>query len=299
MSLNIDLHCHSIHSDGTWIVESLLHEAERRKIQGYAITDHDTLAGSIEAFHLNREKQIFRGKLLAGTEISTHVEGLEIHLIALFSTLDNLPPKTELVINLDRMQEDRVRRMKEMVEKVCAQGMKVEYHEVVSEAQKGMKSDSHPETILARPHLARILVEKGYVNSFEEAFDLYLGNDQPCYVSKFSLECGEWIRLIKKHGGLSIWAHPLMGASNNWETWTKIAPRLIDYQINGFEKNKILEGVEVTPSTITALQYLDNKFNSEDLLISTGGDYHGDRGTLGETTLSEDEWDRILSSFGK
>lgn len=297
LSLKIDLHCHSTHSDGTWGVKRLLKEANNKKVQGFAITDHDTLAGSQEAF-LN--KNTFKGKLISGMEVSTNVRDINVHFLAYFPEF-NFPDGSNLVKTLIKIQDDRIIRMQKMIDILNSLDIEITMEEVLAEATKGTNPNLIPKKIVSRPHLARVLVSRNFVPSVRRAFELYLKDGGLCYVPRFTLECREWVNQIKKIGGIVIWAHPLYGHGNNWEHLKLVAEDLKRNGIHGIEKiynydknypinEKLLyHGKEILRSIFSS--------DEKTWLFSAGGDFHGDKGTLGTLNLPLSDWKNFLEAL--
>ena len=201
--MNVDLHCHSTNSDGTWSVADILIEAERKGVKCLAITDHDNLGGSTEAFKLKDE--IFTGEMIAGIEISTRIEGKARHFLAYFPTV-NISTDSPLMQNLAKIRNSRVWRMKEMLKRAADtfDNFVITFEDVLKEASTGHDGSPQPADVVSRPHLARLLQKRGYVSTFEQAFDEYIGDKGPLYVSRFSLELDEWIQEVKDLGGCRV-----------------------------------------------------------------------------------------------
>lgn len=296
----VDLHSHSIHSDGLWTVSQLLQEAERKQIKYYAVTDHDTLEGSIDAFTTNKRLHLFSGVLVAGVEISTRVALSKIHLLTYLPTI-NIQKDSSFLMNLDKQKRSRYHRMELMVGAANDFGFKISMEEVIKIAQVGVP-DADKTTaseILARPHLARLLVQKKYVKSMQEAFDEYLAEGKPLYRKRKNLTIEEWIKEVKKLGGLLIWAHPFHYHNNSLEQFQKALDIMEKLPINGvefvynYEKKYILDPTYKQQATAIMTQ----KIADHDWLITAGGDFHGDSGCLGELSLSEQDIQRFNSAL--
>ncbi len=276
----IDLHCHSTNSDGTWTVEEILRKANEKGIKILSITDHDNLKGSVEAFQLNSSNNLFEGILIAGMEISTKVLGQKVHLLAFFPDIQTAQ-HPDLISVLDKIQNSRYYRMKKMIERANQFGFEVTFEEVLKEASGD--NNEQPTDVISRPHLGRVLVKKGYVQDLKEAFDNYLADGKPLAVERFTLKFSEWIDLIHRIGGIIIWAHPLH-ARKDMSALKEVTGYLRKYGIDGFElyydytqKYKISPDFEKEGSTFLWEIAKRNK----DLVITAGGDFHGDVGVLG------------------
>lgn len=295
--MNIDLHCHSTNSDGTWSVKQILMQAEKKEIKGISITDHDNLKGSLEAFQIY--KKYYSGILIPGIEISTRIKGNTIHILAYFPTID-LDLNSDLLQNLEKIRDSRVWRMREMIKKANKLGFHVTFDEVLKEAATGIDGTTQPIDVLSRPHLARVLISKGYVNDFSEAFDKYLADGKPIHVYRFTLEIDEWVKQIKKLNGLVIWAHPFYGHDENMDSFKKISSIMEEAKIDGIEKIYDYKGKYDVSQKFIAECNLDlmKLIKQNNWIVTAGGDFHGNVGKLGNLDLSEDNWNIFLDKLG-
>lgn len=292
--MNVDLHCHSTNSDGTWSVTQILKEAERKGVKILAVTDHDNFQGSIEANQL--APVYFSGKLIPGIEISTRVMNKSLHFLAYFPTF-NLDPQSELLQNLEKIRNSRVWRMKEMIKKAKEIGFNVTYEDVLKEVTTGTDGSQQPSDVISRPHLARVLVNKGYVNSFEEAFDSYIADGKALHIARFTLKFEEWIKQVKDLGGIIIWAHPFEGYHDDFDEFVKYAEYVTEFPIAGIERIYNYKGkYKVSENFIQrGNQYLDKIIYDKQFIITAGGDFHGNVGLLGELDLPEENSNRFLN----
>jgi len=291
--MNIDLHCHSTNSDGTWSVLEILQEAERKKVVGLCISDHDNFKGSLEAQDL--ANGIFSGTLIPGIEIATKVLDQSVHLLAYFPSF-NLPEDSILFLNLQKIRKSRVWRMKEMLKKAEEKGMNITFDEVLNVAGSGMDGSKQPTDVLSRPHLARLLVMKGYATSFDEAFKQYLANGKVLHVAKFSLELAEWVDQVKELGGILVWAHPFVGFDNNLEIFANVLDKIGTTDLAGVELVYNYEGKYVVDQAFIdeAKPLVEQMVQDKNLIITSGGDFHGNTGVLGELDLEEEDWHQFL-----
>ncbi len=294
--MNIDLHCHSTNSDGTWSVSEILVDAERKGVKVLAISDHDNLKGSREAFE--KKGGLFSGQLIPAIEISTLVEGKKVHLLAFFPTID-ISPESDLLQSLDKIQNSRIWRMKKMIEKDNAIGFDITFEEVLEAAGTGKTGDKQPTDVISRPHLARVLVDKGYVKDFNEAFNEYLADGKAIQVNRFTLKFTDWIQQVKALGGIMIWAHPLHGHEGKKESFLELAEILKDSDIDGVERIYNYKGKYIITDEFESWgqEQLDMIIAEKDWLITAGGDFHGDVGRLGELDLPADDWKRFESKL--
>jgi predicted metal-dependent phosphoesterase TrpH len=188
-----DFHLHSIHSDGRKTPADLAALAHRNGVRYLALTDHDTVAGLGEMrAALAAYPEI---TLIPGVELSVEMGGAEVHLLGYW--FDERNPA--FLAQLERFREGRLGRGQQMVAKLRALGMAVEWdrvREIAGDASVG------------RPHVALALLEKGYVGSVNEAFDRYLANGGPAYVAREKLTPEDAIAMLHAAGGIAVVAHP-------------------------------------------------------------------------------------------
>jgi len=247
----VDLHTHSTASDGTYSPKELVRLAKETGLKGLALTDHDTLAGLKEAFEEAKKLEL---PFLCGIEISVKYEKEgHFHLLGYFLTPDI--PEIEGV--LKRLQEARKKRNQKVVEKLQALGVDITYEELLKMG----------EGEIGRPHIARLLFEKGVVKSIQEAFEKYLKKGAPAYVPKALLTPEEAISLILKGKGIPVLAHPI--------TLKLSEEELIAYLK---ELKKLgLKGIEAyyTEHTSDFTNFLLSCAEELGFLITGGSDFHG------------------------
>lgn len=243
-----DLHLHTTASDGRLAPRELVAKAHRAGLQAIAVTDHDTVAGVAAAQAEGRSLDV---EVIAGVELSVTVDDREVHMLGLFVD----PGYEPLQDHLAWFAEQRTVRAAGMVERLRTQGVPVSMDEVQAQAGGGA---------IGRPHVAAALEAVGAVGTMQEAFERYIGNGAPAFVSKPTYPAAEALRLVHEAGGLGVLAHP-----GHW-TPDHVVMALIRAGLDGIET--------VHPSH----DYLVTKYY-RDLardfgLIETGGsDFHGVR----------------------
>jgi 3',5'-nucleoside bisphosphate phosphatase len=197
----IDLHTHTVYSDGTFSPRELLELARHRGLDVVAVTDHDTTDGLPEAFASGEEMGV---EVIPGLEFSTVREGAGVHILCYLMD----PSHPELVAELRRLREDRFSRGERMVGKLQELGYPITFERVREIARGGN---------IIRPHVAQALVEAGVVPSLKDAFsDELIGSGGRAYVQKHALHPLDAIALIHRAGGACVLAHP--------GTWREAAP---------------------------------------------------------------------------
>ena len=188
----IDLHAHTIHSDGRLAPAELVSLARERGVRTLALTDHDTVSGLAETARAAAREGL---SFVPGIEITAGLNGREIHVLGHFL----VPTEPALVAFCTRMQGERERRVHRMLERLAAAGVAVSFEQVSAH------SGGHT---LGRPHVARALVEAGHVSHMQEAFDRFLTPGRPGWVERERPEAAEAIALIHAAGGTASVAHP-------------------------------------------------------------------------------------------
>jgi predicted metal-dependent phosphoesterase TrpH len=239
-----------------------------------ALSDHDAVHGLPEFEAAAKGTGIVT---VTASELSTRCDGDDVHVLGLF--LD--PEEAELRAKLARFREDRDARGGAMVEKLLVLGMPLDIEEIRAVVGDGA---------FGRPHIAREMVAKGYVKTFDEAFDRFLSRGRPAYVPKPKWTLEEAIAAIRKAGGLSVVAHPI---------WYRDPEKIVSLGVAAG-----LDGLEVIHADQDGQK--ENAFSGlaerEGLLKSAGSDYHGPpegRKRVGACLLDEANWNRMVAAATK
>ena len=189
----IDLHSHTNQSDGTCSPEEVVHEAVRAGVRILGITDHDTFAGYDQALPYAREAGL---ELICGIELSTKLNGYSVHLLGYFFENADL---AGLRAQIEAVQASRKDRNIRLIERLQQLGLDITLQEAQARG-RGMTG---------RPHFAQILVEKGYAQTIQDAFDQYLGEDAKGYVRRDEPSFYEAVQWIRGARGVASIAHPV------------------------------------------------------------------------------------------
>jgi 3',5'-nucleoside bisphosphate phosphatase len=243
----IDLHTHSIASDGALTPTELIARAAERGVRIQAIADHDTLLGVAEAMAEGERRGV---RVIPATELNTESEWGDVHVLAYFVD----PHDAALEERLRWLRGNRGRRIDLMVEKLNALGYAVSLDRVREIARGGS---------LGRPHLAQALFEAGHVPTYDSAFDTLISKDSPAYVSRVGLAPLEAVALVRSHGGVPSLAHP--GTVIDLE---RLLPLLVEEGLIGMEC--------YYPSHTPAFTAMCLRLSVRYGLVPTGGsDFHG------------------------
>jgi len=190
-----EIHMHSTFSDGEFSPTALIDIGRENGVGILALTDHDTFSGLPEFMDAAKDSGIFA---FCGIEITVQYRDFHLHLLSYFKSLDSI--ETELWDRVERMKQAREDRMQQLIDKV---------NEVVPDRFQGSITFDNvkkaSEGVLARPHLAREMVQLGIVKSTNEAFDKYLVKYN---IEKENLEMSEALRMVRASNGVPVLAHP-------------------------------------------------------------------------------------------
>ncbi len=188
----VDLHCHTIFSDGLFTPEEVVERAHRLGLAAVGITDHDSLGGIDRALIVGCKLGI---EVVPGVEMSCNADGVDVHVLGYY--LDYKNP--DVLQFFEQVQFHREKRARLMCERLGKLGVKVTMAQVKAVAK---------DAAIGRPHVAQAMLEAGVVASTEQAFREFIGYDGPAYAPKMKLSPEEAIGFIKQHGGVSVIAHP-------------------------------------------------------------------------------------------
>ncbi|MGM0602678.1 MAG: PHP domain-containing protein [Bacillota bacterium] len=277
--MKIDLHMHSTYSDGTLSPEELIKKSAERGLEVISLTDHDTTAGTAEAAEAAKKNDI---EFIPGIEISTYRGEAEYHILGYFIDVEN----KELQKLSEEIIQSRIDRTKKIISKLNEMGYKLDYEDI-KEYASGVS--------IGRPHIARALVKKGYIEEIADAFtDELIGGGSPAYVEKKKVKPETAVKTILKAGGIPVIAHPLLINHGN------------PLEKKDIEKLKKagLKGIEVYQSKHDEVNTLRYKKIAEELnlLVTGGSDYHGDNspGILpGEWGIDYDDYKKLKNAANK
>ncbi len=264
--IKYDLHCHSTCSDGTFSPSEVVKKAHNVAIDVLALTDHDTTSGLAEA---RATAESLNMRLINGIELSCehtltggygknksttkiiHVLGLDFDDIELMNK------------RLQQVQESRANRGRAMVTKLT-QLLEIDDNEFWQTVLK--QANGNPQAV-CRPHIAKTLCEMGIVQTMAQAFNKYLGDNQPAYVKIDTLTMAEGIELIKKCGGKAVLAHP---SSYNLSA-TRIRKLINEFAQLGGDGSEVPTDKE----PLSKRRMVDRLIADNGLAVSVGSDFHG------------------------
>lgn len=269
MSFRIDLHTHSTASDGQLRPSEVVRFARQLGLTTLALTDHDTTDGVTEAQRAGADLGM---EVIAGIEINSEGEHGDAHILGYFVD----PSEPRLQEQLEAIRDARVGRAKGMLKKLAEMGMPLEWNHVMAMAGDAVS--------IARPHVARAMVQAGYVASTQEAFDKYISNDGPAYVNRLRLTMSEAIGLIHGAGGVAVIGHPAHSKL------VHLIPLLVQAGLDGVEVYYPFH----TPEQQAELLEMAARYN---LVVTGGSDFHTladpSHAMLGSVEVPVDVVDRL------
>jgi predicted metal-dependent phosphoesterase TrpH len=248
MSATVDLHLHTLASDGRLSPTELVNLAASQGLKVVAVSDHDTTEGLAEAYRA--AEQFSDLQIIPAIELSTDIPGDEIHMLGYFLQYED----DEFQAILRRFRAGRLERGRLMVEKLATLGLPVEWERVREIAGDGS---------VGRPHIALAMVEKGYFKEPKEAFYDYLGRNGQAYVERKKMTPAEGAEMLARVGGSAVLAHP----ANLVDLDAKVA-ELKEAGLVGME----VHYAQYSPDTV---DYLLSIARNHDLIPCGGSDYHG------------------------
>lgn len=244
----VDLHVHTYYSDGLLSPAEVVAAARTCGLRAVAVADHDTVDGIEEAVEAGENEGV---EIVKCIEFSSQYAGRDIHILGYF--VDESQKRLAEYLHL--FKDERLRRAQKIVHNLNEMGVQITIEEVRSKA----KGD-----IIGRPHIAEILMERGYVETFQESFYRYIGYGCRAYEEKYRIAPETAIGLINESGGLSFLAHPGPIISN------EIIIHLIKSGLDGIE----IVHPKLNDKRMARLQSIAHNHG---LLVSGGSDCHGGR----------------------
>lgn len=267
MNRRADLHTHTTASDGMNRPSDNVRMAAEAGLGALAITDHDTVAGIPEALEAGKEIGIV---VVPGVEISTAAKGKDIHVLGY-----GIDYRDERFIHrLLSLRDTRNSRNELIIARLNELGMPISIEEVEAEANRNRRGDG----TVGRPHIAQVLIDRGYVSDLREAFDKYLAEGKAAYVNPPRIDPLTAVEWIREAGGKAIVAHPGLYGED------ELVESILDGGADG------LEAYHSDHDEAEESKY-EKMAADRGKLITGGSDYHGSRegivfhGPIGNRTV--------------
>ncbi|CAN5466267.1 PHP domain-containing protein [soil metagenome] len=242
-----DLHMHTSYSDGRLSPYDLIYKAKKNNLQAISITDHDNISALKESMQIGKELGV---EIIPGVEISSEINGQEIHILAYFINGDD----EKFVSFLKKIRDSRIDRVRQMIKILNELGSKINAEEFIGRFAENIS--------IGRPHIAMELVAEKFARNFAEAFMKYIGDNKPAYIKKVNPPYNETIKMISESGGLSFIAHPGKYVRE------EVMAELIRTGLDGIE-------IHHPSHSKSDLEYF-TKIAADNFLLESGGsDFHG------------------------
>lgn len=247
----VDLHVHSNASDGTLTPTEVVSLAVKKKLSAIALTDHDTIDGLLEAMEASHGQPV---EIIPGIELSCVYKGQEIHILGLF--VDFSDP--DFTLKIHGLKNIRDKRNQEMIRRFQDSDIMITLEEVTA---------GNPETVITRAHFARVLYEKGYVTSMDQAFKKYLTYGSRFCPKKEDITPEHAMKILTDNHAFPVLAHPYQYHLGDKKTEELVSDL----------KNLGLLGLEVYHSSNNTYESSKlKKLSKQYGLFPTGGsDFHG------------------------
>lgn len=250
----IDLHVHTLASDGSDTPVDVVRMAAELGLRAVAVTDHDTFAGLPEAIEAGARYGV---EVVPGVELSTIYDGVEVHVLGYY--MDAGHPRLRAM--MARATAERNARNETMVQRLHDAGYPV--------TMDALHAEFPGQTMLGRPHISEYLMRRGYVASVQDGMKNLLGRGKPFYVARYNIPLEESVETLRAAGGLPVVAH-LFKYRYTPEQLTAMVDAAAAAGAVGLEAMY----TNYTPAQEQAVRVLA----AERGLLCTGGtDYHGAR----------------------
>ena len=250
---NIDLHIHTTASDGTDTPTQVVEKALRLGLSAIAITDHDSVSGTVEGMIAGARTGV---QVVPGIEVSSNYRENNVHILGYFVDVQS----AEMRPVLDWVTNEREKRNTKMVAMLAADGFDISMEEL---------NAAYPASVLGRPHIAEMLMKKGYVSSVKEGFSLYLNRGKKYYLPKQRISMQKAVETIRAAGGVAVLAHPLEYFYPDNEV----------LEMMEYGKSLGIQAVEVFYSehSLPETEKVFKMVQSLGMGMTGGSDYHGPR----------------------
>lgn len=272
--IKADFHVHTSSSDGVLSPKEVVFKAYKNNVKYLSITDHDTVSGLDEALV---ESQKYDISFIPGIELSTQYNNESIHILGYFK--DKSYNNQNFIQELDKIKNHRIIRAQKITKKLDDEfNIKISFEKILKESK---------DTI-ARPHIAKAIIDAGYDYSHDEIFDKFIGKDSKAYVPTLKLSTEYGINLLKKYNALIFLAHPKLIKNTPIEEFIKM-------NIDGIESIYYQNTTEET-------NYYLNLAKEYNLLNSCGSDFHGIQndtrhGDIGSMEISSENLSNLLEKL--
>lgn len=272
--MKIDLHIHTIFSDGTYSPEKVVDTAVMLGLDAIAITDHDNVLSYEVAKHraqqlakINKEKKI---EIIQGVEINTIYKGYEVHILGYFPDVKN----SDFQEMLRQQQSARIEQTHAIL-KLLAQ--KENIHVKFEDIQKLVA----PGGSIGRPHIAKAITSVGGTANVVEAYNKYINSSSNVYIERKTVSPFDAVEIIYDSGGVPVFAHPF-----DVDIAEKLTKELMSYGLRGLEAYHRKH----SPAMV---EYFSTIAEKNGLIVTGGSDFHSPNPNNGQVIMGKNfipEW---------
>ena len=276
----IDLHTHSVISDGTDTPAELVAHAAAAGLAVVALTDHDTFDGLPEAMAAGERIGI---EVVPGLELSCSREHQSVHLLAYGADPDDPALAEEMAL----VRDGRTGRLRPVLVKLAELGVPVSEEEVMDFV------GSSPS--VGRPHIADALVAAGHVQDRKEAFDRFLADGGPAHVARYAIDIGRGVDLVHGAGGVAVIAHPWGRGREQLLPPSILTELVAEHDLDGIE----VDHQDHDAAARAGLRQLADRLG---VLATGSSDYHGTGKVdhdLGVNTTDPETYARLRALMGQ
>ena len=272
--MKIDLHIHTVFSDGVFTPEKIVDTAIDAGLNAIAITDHDNvLAYPIAvkyADKIAKENGNTPLEIIPGVEITTIYKDVEIHILGYFMNRDD----ADFQEMLKMQQNARIAQTKEIIHLLSKkEGIHVSFDKIKSLVAEGGS--------IGRPHIAKAITMAGGTTSVMEAYSKYINNDSDVYVQRKTISPHDAIEIIYDAGGIPVFAHPF-----DVEDAENLIKEFMHFGLRGVEAYHRKH----SPAMV---EYYSTIAEKNGLIITGGSDFHAPNPNNGQIILGKNfipEW---------
>ena len=269
--MKIDLHVHTLYSDGVYSPEKIVDTAIDVGLQAISLTDHDNVLSYQVAQDYIKEKNLAdKLEVIRGVEINTLYKNYEVHILGYFMDCDN----SDFQNLLKTQQQARVAQTKEIIMLIAKkEGIRIKYDDIQKQVAPGGS--------IGRPHIAKAIANAGGTSNVIEAYAKYINDSSPVYVPRKTVSPYDAVEVIYGAGGVPVIAHPY-----DIDIAEKLIKNLMTCGLRGIEAYH-------RKHSPACVEYFSSMAEELGLIVTGGSDFHAPNSLNGQVVLGKNfvpEW---------
>ena len=269
--MKIDLHVHTLYSDGVYSPEKIVDTAIDVGLQAISLTDHDNVLSYQVAQDYIKEKNLAdKLEIIRGVEINTLYKNYEVHILGYFMDCDN----SDFQNLLKTQQQARVAQTKEIITLLAKkEGIRIKYDDIQRQVAPGGS--------IGRPHIAKAIANAGGTSNVIEAYAKYINDSSPVYVPRKTVSPYDAVEVIYGAGGVPVIAHPY-----DIDIAEKLIKNLMTCGLRGIEAYH-------RKHSPACVEYFSSMAEELGLIVTGGSDFHAPNSLNGQVVLGKNfvpEW---------